>query len=209
MFNKPNLFPKTNEPQAVRGRALSSGQAGGSPSLQGESLGNVRETSPAATGPFSSSVGSVTTSHKVDANKGENETVSESRLIVGPDVKLKGAEILDCDTLVVEGRVEATMDSRVLRIAEQGSFAGTVGIDVAEIHGVFDGELTARSQLIIHATGKVSGKIRYGKIFIEEGGQISGDIRAIEAAAPIPLKSVSSSTAGNDAGTARTAETTE
>ena len=41
----------------------------------------------------------------------ENKT-SEARLIVGPDVKLKGAEILDCDTLVVEGRVEATMDSR-------------------------------------------------------------------------------------------------
>jgi hypothetical protein len=30
-----------------------------------------------------------------------------SKLIVGPDIKLKGAEITDCDTLVVEGRVEA------------------------------------------------------------------------------------------------------
>ena len=80
-----------------------------------------------------------------------------ARLIVGPDVKLKGAEILDCDTLVVEGRVEATMDSRVIRIAENGSFAGTVSIDIAEIHGTFEGELTARSQLIIHSTGRVSG----------------------------------------------------
>src|SRR4051812_27649985 len=33
-----------------------------------------------------------------------------SKLIVGPDIKLKGAEITDCDTLVVEGRVEASMD---------------------------------------------------------------------------------------------------
>lgn len=194
MFNKPNLFPKTNEPQAVRsGRALSTGQAGGSQPTQSESLAAARETSSASSGPFSSSVGSVTAAQKPDANKGENETVSESRLIVGPHVKLKGAEILDCDTLIVEGRVEATMDSRVVRIAEQGSFSGTVGIDVAEIHGVFDGELTARSQLIIHATGKVSGKIRYGKIFIEEGGQISGDIRALEAITPTPLKSVTTS----------------
>ena len=87
-----------------------------------------------------------------------------ARLIVGPDVKLKGAEILDCDTLVVEGRVEATMDSRVIRIAENGSFSGKVSIDIAEIHGTFEGELTARSQLIIHSTGRVSGTIRYGKL---------------------------------------------
>lgn len=110
-----------------------------------------------------------------------SENLLGARLIVGPDVKLKGAEILDCDTLVVEGRVEATMDSRVIRIADQGSFAGKVSIDIAEIHGVFEGELTARSQLIIHATGKVSGKIRYGKLVIDEGGELCGDVNSISA----------------------------
>ena len=111
----------------------------------------------------------------------ENATPPDARLIVGPEVKLKGAEILDCDTLVVEGRVEATMDSRVIRIAERGAFSGKVSIDVAEIHGSFDGELTARAQLIIHATGRVSGKIRYGKLVIDEGGELCGDILALGA----------------------------
>jgi cytoskeletal protein CcmA (bactofilin family) len=102
-----------------------------------------------------------------------------SRLIVGPDIKLKGAEITDCDTLVVEGRVEAAMDSRVIQIAEQGVFSGTVGIDIAEIHGRFEGDLTARKNLVIHATGKVTGKVRYGKLTIEEGGELAGDIGAL------------------------------
>ena len=115
------------------------------------------------------------------------ENVMGARLIVGPDVKLKGAEILDCDTLVVEGRVEATMDSRVIRIAENGSFSGKVSIDIAEIHGSFEGELTARSQLIIHATGKVTGKIRYGKLVIDEGGELCGDINALSAEKPTPF----------------------
>jgi len=104
---------------------------------------------------------------------------SVSKLIVGPDIKLKGAEITDCDTLVVEGRVEASMDSRVIQIAEHGVFVGKAGIDVAEIRGRFEGELTARKQLVIRATGKVSGKVRYGKVAIEEGGEISGDIAAL------------------------------
>jgi hypothetical protein len=66
-----------------------------------------------------------------------------SKLTVGPNIKLKGVEITDCDTLVVEGTVEATMDSRVIQIAEQGS-----------------------------------GKIRYGKVVIEEGGELTGQIEA-------------------------------
>lgn len=102
-----------------------------------------------------------------------------SKLIVGPDIKLKGVEITDCDTLVVEGRVEASMDSRVIKIAEHGVFSGTVGIDVAEIRGRFEGELTARRHLIIYATGRVSGTIRYGKITIEEGGELSGNVATL------------------------------
>lgn len=101
-----------------------------------------------------------------------------SKLIVGPNIKLKGVEITDCDTLVVEGTVEATMDSRVIEIAEQGAFHGTAEIDVAEIRGVFDGTLVVRQKLVIYGTGKVSGKIRYGKVVIEEGGELTGQIEA-------------------------------
>lgn len=107
-----------------------------------------------------------------------------SKLIVGPNIKLKGVEITDCDTLVVEGRVEATIDSRVIQIAERGAFKGSAEIDIAEIHGEFDGELTVRQKLVIYSTGKVSGKVRYGKVVIEEGGQLAGDIQVGTASAP-------------------------
>jgi cytoskeletal protein CcmA (bactofilin family) len=113
---------------------------------------------------------------------------SVSKLIVGPDIKLKGAEITDCDTLVVEGRVEAAMESRVLQIAEIGVFDGKAAVEMAEIRGRFDGELTVRKQLVIRATGHVSGKIRYGKLSIEEGGELSGDIGAIGPAPASPDK---------------------
>lgn len=99
-----------------------------------------------------------------------------SKLTVGPNIKLKGVEITDCDTLVVEGLVEATMDSRVMQIAEQGAFKGSAEIDVAEIRGEFNGNLTVRQKLVIYATGKVTGTIRYGKLVVEEGGQLSGEI---------------------------------
>ena len=102
-----------------------------------------------------------------------------SKLIVGPNIKLKGVEIEDCDTLVVEGRIEATMVSRAIQIAERGSFAGKVDVDIAEVRGSFQGELTARKKLVIHASGRVAGKIRYGKMLVQEGCEMSGDVAAL------------------------------
>lgn len=122
-----------------------------------------------------------TTSTAQSATSGVPE--GGSKLTVGPNIKLKGVEITDCDTLVVEGLVEATMDSRVIQIAQQGEFKGSAEIDIAEIRGVFDGNLTVRNKLVIYSTGKVTGRIRYGKVVIEEGGQLSGDIECSVSAA--------------------------
>ena len=108
-------------------------------------------------------------------------TPGTPRLTVGPNITLKGAEINDCDTLVVEGHVEASMDSKTLEILKTGSYQGNVSIDVAEIHGRFDGNLTARKKLIVHATGCVSGVVRYGSLLVSEGGVVSGDIASIDS----------------------------
>ena len=75
------------------------------------------------------------------------------------------------------------MDSRVIRIAEKGAFSGKVSIDIAEVYGTFEGELTARSQLIIHATGRVSGSIRFGKLVVDEGGELCGEINVLNESA--------------------------
>jgi cytoskeletal protein CcmA (bactofilin family) len=110
----------------------------------------------------------------------------EAKLIVGPDIKMKGVEVTDCDTLVVEGRMEATLDSRVIQIAEHGIFSGTVAVDSAEIHGCLEGDLTVRKELIIHGTGKVSGKIRYAKLKVEEGAELTGEISRLDRAQQTP-----------------------
>jgi cytoskeletal protein CcmA (bactofilin family) len=118
------------------------------------------------------------------------EDRKEARLVVGPDIKMKGVEINDCDTLQVEGRIEATLDARVLEITEKGVFNGTVAVDNAEIHGRLEGELTVRKQLVVHGTGRVSGKIRYARLKVEEGAELSGEISVLDRsqAGTIPPK---------------------
>jgi cytoskeletal protein CcmA (bactofilin family) len=105
-----------------------------------------------------------------------------SKLFIGVNIKLKGVEISDCDVLVIEGEVDATVHSKLMQIAPPGTLHGTALIDVAEIHGEFAGELTARTRLVIHGTGRVSGTIRYGKLIIAEGGELSGDVKRLDPA---------------------------
>jgi len=107
-----------------------------------------------------------------------------STLHVGVNIKLKGVEISDCDLLVIEGHVEATVHSKEMQIAPPGTLNGTAEIDVAEVHGEFTGELTARTRLVVHGTGRVSGTIRYGRLIVADGGTISGDMKQIDVAPP-------------------------
>jgi cytoskeletal protein CcmA (bactofilin family) len=115
----------------------------------------------------------------------------ESRcLSVGRGITLSG-EVNSCDKLLIEGSVDAKLTNcRAIEIAESGLFKGSTSIDEAEIRGRFEGDLTVRNRLLIKATGRVSGTIRYGQIEIECGGQIFGDIQAQPAGelgkAPLP-----------------------
>ena len=111
------------------------------------------------------------------------ETQQGSKLIVGRDIRLKG-EIASCDTLVVEGQIEASMDARLIQISESGQFVGDASVDTAEIRGTFKGKLTVRDRLSLLSTGRISGTLRYGQIEIERGGEISGDIQTISGATP-------------------------
>jgi cytoskeletal protein CcmA (bactofilin family) len=111
-----------------------------------------------------------------------------SQLFVGPNIKLRGVEISDCDVLIVEGHVEATIHSKAMQIAKPGTMKGVAVIDVAEIDGEFSGELTAHEKLIVRGTGRVSGKVRYGRLIVADGGEVSGDVQRIDSVADAPVK---------------------
>lgn len=150
----------------------------------------ARPASPLAQGNVAASL-SESAKHHAGAQPGTAPATaaaetSGSKLIVGPNIKLKGVEITDCDTIVVEGLVEATIYAREIQIDKPGAFKGTAQVDSGEIHGEFDGDLTVVGKLTIFSNGKVSGKIRYGKLVIEEGGQLSGDVQMDVASGKSP-----------------------
>ncbi|MCH9000537.1 MAG: polymer-forming cytoskeletal protein [Proteobacteria bacterium] len=109
------------------------------------------------------------------------EATPSGTLIIGRDIRVKG-EIESCQSLIVEGRVEASLAAEALHVLNGGRFKGSAEVERADIAGTFEGTLTVRGRLSIKASGRVSGRVRYARINIEAGGEIAGEV-AVDAEA--------------------------
>jgi len=104
-----------------------------------------------------------------------SEPATEGTLLVGEGIQVKG-EIQSCKTLIVEGRVEASLEAGELTVRRGGVYDGTATVDNATVGGDFSGDLTVNGLLTVEAGGRVGGKLRYRELRIEQGGRLSGDV---------------------------------
>lgn len=112
---------------------------------------------------------------------GKNEgACADNQLVIGRSVRLECAKVLNCDSLIVEGEIEAEVSCRILKIQSEGRFKGKADTVSAEIGGTFCGELKVSDQVTITASGHVNGRLIYNKLTINEGGLLSGSIEQIQ-----------------------------
>ncbi|MDB5260017.1 MAG: cell shape determination protein CcmA [Candidatus Nomurabacteria bacterium] len=146
-----------------------------------ESEGAVARARSRAPAPSDSVV--VNRAHRLAAEPVRVEDSSETTSTIAKSWNIKGvgSAITGVGTLIVEGEVESEIECRVIRILPGGLVTGPVTAEVAEVYGTVIGELTATKRLVLFSTGNISGRIRYGKIHVEEGAEISGDVNTLAA----------------------------
>lgn len=105
-------------------------------------------------------------------------SADSGELVIGRGIQVKG-QVGACKTLVIEGELDASVEVRSLRLLEEGEFKGAAVVQDADLMGRFDGRLTVTGRLRLSPSARVTGQIRYRRIVIEEGGEISGDIAAL------------------------------
>jgi cytoskeletal protein CcmA (bactofilin family) len=125
-------------------------------------------------------------------------------LVVGRGISVQGT-ITDAERLVVEGTVEASMiHATELAVIQGGVFKGEAEVEEAEIAGTIDGVITARTSLIVRATGRVLGRARCRRLQVEDGGQLTGQIEMLSdtpsagSAAPAPVSAAGTQTPISD-----------
>lgn len=118
------------------------------------------------------------------SNEGGGAVIEPQHLLMGRDIVLNGGKISSCKHLTLDGQVDGAelKGAQVLEVSPLGTFKGKAEVDEAIIAGHFEGELTARKRLIVRESGSITGKVSYGSIVIEPGGQISGEMQSFNSA---------------------------
>ena len=99
-------------------------------------------------------------------------------LIIGEDAVLKG-EVKSGRRVEVWGYVEGGVTASEVIIQEGGKLFGQLRSETAEIRGTVQGDVRVQQLIALRSTGSAAGKIKYGRLSMEEGAELSAHVRNI------------------------------
>ena len=102
----------------------------------------------------------------------DNNPTSKN-LVIGDGVTFKGS-ISAPGKAIINGVVSGELIADDLLIGQKGKVSGVVRAREMDVHGELNEDISCRSHLLIHSTGKVTGKLEYHEIEIERGGKFKG-----------------------------------
>lgn len=99
-------------------------------------------------------------------------------LIVREHTAIKG-EVRNCRQLEVYGYIEGDITAANVLVHQGGRCYGKVKSENADVHGEMQGEVVVKHLISIRSSGSVSGNVRYGKLALEQGGNLSAEVRNV------------------------------
>jgi len=103
------------------------------------------------------------------------KTKGSANVVIGNGVKIIG-QILDADTVQIDGTADVTMTTENLMIGVNGDLKGDLTSHHVEVWGKLDGNIKVTGTLTVQEEGIVSGKLEYENLQVKLGGQITGDV---------------------------------
>jgi cytoskeletal protein CcmA (bactofilin family) len=101
-------------------------------------------------------------------------------LIITEDTVIRGVtEMRNCRQLEVHGYMEGDVSARSVLVHKTGRLFGSLRTDTAEIHGTLQGDVVVKNLIDIRSSGNVSGNVKYGKLALEMGGNLTAEMRNV------------------------------
>jgi len=102
-------------------------------------------------------------------------------LILGEGAVLKG-EVKSGRRVEVWGYIEGGVTASEVIVEEGGKVFGNVKSDTADVRGTIQGDVRVQQLFALRSTGTAAGKIKYGRLSMEEGAELSAHVRNIPPA---------------------------
>lgn len=99
-------------------------------------------------------------------------------LIIGDDAILTG-DVKNCREIDVHGYVQGTLDAGKIVVHPEGRLFGTVRAETAEVHGEVQGDIRIQQLIAIRDSGSVAGNVKYGRLSMEEGAELTASVRNV------------------------------
>ncbi len=99
-------------------------------------------------------------------------------MVVSADLAIKG-NVKNGRQIDIHGYVEGELEAENLVVHPGGRFFGKLRVNTADIKGELQGDVSVKSLITIRQSGSVSGNVRYGRLAMEEGANLSADVRNI------------------------------
>ena len=118
---------------------------------------------------------------RVDDNRagwGSSVSSTTGMLIVSEDTAIKG-NIRNCRQIEIYGYVEGDIAAGNVLVHKGGRCYGTIRSESAEVHGDMQGDVFVKNLINIRSSGSVSGNVQYGKLALEQGGNLSAEVRNV------------------------------
>ncbi|MFN3869357.1 MAG: polymer-forming cytoskeletal protein [Hyphomicrobiaceae bacterium] len=109
---------------------------------------------------------------------GEVVASNPGNMIVGADAVVT-ASIRNCRRLDVYGYVDGDVIADAVIVHKDGQVFGRVRAGEAEVLGRVQGDVTVKNLIAIRSTGTVTGNVRYGRMTLEAGGELSAEVRNV------------------------------
>ena len=99
---------------------------------------------------------------------------STNRIVSG--TKIKGDVVAEGD-IRIDGELTGTLNCQgKLVVGQTGRIDGEITCQNANISGTIDGKFSVSEMLSIQPSGRVTGDISYGKLSVEPGAEIEGQL---------------------------------
>ena len=105
---------------------------------------------------------------------------SEDITIISETSSLKG-ELKMLGNVIIMGSFTGSIISRTLEIFKDGKAFGSIEAENVTIAGYFEGEIACSALLTIAKTGAVRGRVAYGALSVELGGQLDAEVFQLES----------------------------
>ncbi len=103
---------------------------------------------------------------------------TQGRAVIGSDAVIKG-KIRNGRLIEVHGYIEGDITAEKIVVHNGGRVFGKLKAQNAEVNGTVQGDVAIRELISIGSSGSVSGNVRYGRLALAQGGDLSADVRNI------------------------------